>query len=365
MRSSFSVFHSNGKLFQQYIVDAHVRTEGARLHYLRSHQQDLRVEQYRGLMDAVTAKAHHHDLRPGQLIILPSTFQGSPRYMQQNYQDAMAIVRKCGKPDLFLTFTCNPAWPEICNAISHHEQIEHRPDIVAHVFHIKLRHFLTDILEKNIFCNVLAYIFVIEFQKRGLPHCHMSLTLDSQSKIRTKDDIDKYVCAELPNPEIHPRLFQIVTKCMVHGPCVTLNAKSPCMKDSMCTKNFSKDFNAETQENTQGYPIYGQRQGRTAVVGKCDIDNHWIVPYNLWLSQKFNAHINVEVSVSIQCIKYLYKYVYKGHNAASIALHREPADDIFQHDEIQTFLDGRYVSSPEAMWRLNEYSLSEKSHVIT
>ncbi|XP_039591875.1 uncharacterized protein LOC120515191 [Polypterus senegalus] len=203
------------------------------------------------------------------------------------------------------------------------------PDIIACVFHIKLRHFLTDILERNIFGNVLAYIFVIEFQKRGLPHCYMLLTLDSQSKIRTKDDIDKYVCAELLNPEIHPRLFQIVTKCMVHGLCGTLNAKSPCMKDGACTKNFPKDFNVETQENTHGYPIYRRRQGITAIVGKYDIDNRWIVPYNPLLSQKFNAHIKVEVCASIQCIKYLYKYVYKGQDAASIALCREPADDIF------------------------------------
>uniref|UniRef100_A0A2C9KZL5 Helitron helicase-like domain-containing protein n=1 Tax=Biomphalaria glabrata TaxID=6526 RepID=A0A2C9KZL5_BIOGL len=148
----------------------------------------------------------------------------------------MAIVRICGKPDLLLTFTCNPAWPEISNAIPHHERPEHRPDVVARVFRIKLREFLTDILERNIFGNVVAYIFVIEFQKRGLPHCHMLLTLDSQCKIRTKDDIDKCVCAELPNPEIHPRLFQIVTKCMAHGPCGTLNANSPCMKNGKCTK---------------------------------------------------------------------------------------------------------------------------------
>ncbi|KAI8732443.1 hypothetical protein BgiBS90_037218 [Biomphalaria glabrata] len=167
----------------------------------------------------------------------------------------------------------------------------------------------------------------------------MLLTLDSQCKIRTKEDIDKYVCAELPNPDIQPRLFQIVTKCMVHGPCGTLNANSPCMKDDKCTKNFQKEFNAETQENTQGYPICRRRQGITAIVGKYDIDNRWIVLNNPWLSQKFNAHINVEVCASIQCIKYIYKYVYKGHDAASIVLQKKPADGVFQHDEIQTFLD--------------------------
>jgi hypothetical protein len=47
---------------------------------------------YRGLLDAVEARAQNHNLKAGEMIILPLTFQGSPRYMQQNYQDAMAIV---------------------------------------------------------------------------------------------------------------------------------------------------------------------------------------------------------------------------------------------------------------------------------
>ncbi|CAL1548763.1 unnamed protein product, partial [Lymnaea stagnalis] len=64
------------------------------------------------------------------------------------------------------------------------------------------------------------------------------------------------------------------------------------------------------------------RRGRTAIEGKYDVDKLWIVTYNPWLSQKCNAHINLEVCVSIQCIKYLYQYVYNGCEAASIALHK-------------------------------------------
>lgn len=30
--------------------------------------------------------------------------------MNARYQDAMAIVRNCGKPDYFITMTCNPKW---------------------------------------------------------------------------------------------------------------------------------------------------------------------------------------------------------------------------------------------------------------
>ncbi|GBM59017.1 hypothetical protein AVEN_7403-1, partial [Araneus ventricosus] len=49
------------------------------------------------------------------------------------------------------------------------------------------------------------------------------------------------------------------------------------------------------------------------------------------------------------------------HDAASIRFENENTLD---HDEILSFRDGRYVSAPEAMWRLNEFNLSEKSHNV-
>ncbi|GBM44049.1 hypothetical protein AVEN_223172-1 [Araneus ventricosus] len=208
--------------------------------------------------------------------------------MQQNYQDAMAMVRKFGKPDLFLTFTCNPSWSEILNSMEGVQRPEDRPDII-----------------------------------RGLPHAHILLTLDSESKIRTKDDIDKFVSAELPDPCTDLRLFQIVTKCMVHGPCGNIN--SPCMRDGQCCKSFPKQFKDDTEENVNGYPIYQRRATEPVQVGKYSIDNRWVVPYNPWLLKKFNAHIN---------------------------------------DEILSFVEGRYVSALEAMWRLNEFNLSHKSHTV-
>ncbi|GBM32021.1 hypothetical protein AVEN_161814-1 [Araneus ventricosus] len=154
--------------------------------------------------------------------MLPSSFQGSPRHMQQNYQDAMAMVRKFGKPNLFLTFTCNPSWSEILNSMEGVQRPEDRPDIIVRVFNMKLKELLEAICKHGIFGTVLAYIYVIELQKRGLTHAHILLTLDSESKIRTKDDIDKFASAELPDPCTDLRLFQIVTKCMVYGPCGTI-----------------------------------------------------------------------------------------------------------------------------------------------
>jgi hypothetical protein len=49
-------------------------------------------------------------------------------------------------------------------------------------------------------------------------------------------------------------------------------------------------------------------------------DNRWVVPHNPYLTKMFNAHINVEVSVGIQSVKYLFKYVYKGPNCVVVVI---------------------------------------------
>ena len=43
-------------------------------------------------------------------VILPSSFEGSPRNMRESCADAMSILAKYGPSDLFFTFTANPQW---------------------------------------------------------------------------------------------------------------------------------------------------------------------------------------------------------------------------------------------------------------
>ncbi|GKB13972.1 helicase [Tanacetum coccineum] len=54
----------------------------------------------------------------GKHIVFPTTFTGGPRYMMQNHQDAMALCRAYGNPDLFITFTSNPKWLEISEMLA-------------------------------------------------------------------------------------------------------------------------------------------------------------------------------------------------------------------------------------------------------
>ena len=83
--------------------------------------------------------------------------------------------------------------------------------------------------------------------------------------------------------------------------------------------------------------------------------------YNPYLTLKYNAHINLEACTSIKSVKYFFKYVYKGHDCANI---RVTEVNQLTHDEVQTYNDTRYVSPPEAFWRLSEYRLHEQSHSI-
>ncbi|GBN49696.1 hypothetical protein AVEN_266073-1 [Araneus ventricosus] len=95
------------------------------------------------------------------------------------------------------------------------------------------------------------------------------------------------------------------------------------MRDGQCCKSFPKQFKDDTEENVNGYPIYRRRATEPVQVGKYSIDNRWVVPYNPCLLKKFNALINVEVCASDKSVKYLYKYVYKGHDAASVKIQKE------------------------------------------
>ena len=66
-------------------------------------------------------------------IILPSSFVGSPRDMNQCYQDAMSLVKNFGKPYLFLTMTCNPSWEEIKKELLEGETSHDHLDLLTRI----------------------------------------------------------------------------------------------------------------------------------------------------------------------------------------------------------------------------------------
>ncbi|KAM0870498.1 hypothetical protein ACQ4PT_039966 [Festuca glaucescens] len=100
------------RLFQQFAVDTYIKIENSRLDYMWNHQDKIRADLYQGLMDSLHAGEGSVDAI-GKRTVLSGTFIGGPRDKRRRYMDAMALVRKYGKPDIFLTMTCNPNWDEI------------------------------------------------------------------------------------------------------------------------------------------------------------------------------------------------------------------------------------------------------------
>ncbi|XP_074323140.1 uncharacterized protein LOC141660079 [Apium graveolens] len=95
----------------------------------------------------------------------------------------------------------------------------------------------------NRLCLVFTIlIYVVEFQKRGLPHVHLLIWLNSESKKNLTNNVDKYVFGELPNPETDPVGYAAVQSYMIHGPCGIDNPKCACMKEFKCMKHFPKKY---------------------------------------------------------------------------------------------------------------------------
>ncbi|KAJ8976679.1 hypothetical protein NQ317_004763 [Molorchus minor] len=342
------------KLGQQYIVNAYINIEASRLDYIRNNQNRLRAEQYVGLADYIHRQILNDDEEErafiGRMIVLPATFIGSPRAQQQAFQDAMAIVGKEGVPTLFITMTCNPKWREITENIPRGHQSNDHPMIVSRVFKCKFDEILNDLIEKQ------------NFKKRGLPHTHILTTL--QRRIADPIEIDTLICAEIPDDQAEPELYEIVTKNMIHGPCGAFNPNSPCCENGICSKGFPKPFLNETIIDENGRVAYRRRNdGRTVIVrangADCELDNRWIVPYNRYTLLKYNCHINVECVSNINSVKYLYKYFFK---SVDMALVRIVVNDRQQvnYNEIETFLNARYMAPPEAAWHILQFPLIEK-----
>ena len=87
--------------------------------------------------------------------------------MQQNCQDTMSVVTKHGKPDLFVTMTMNPKCREVVENLLPRQTPNDGPDLVARIYKQKLNEMINDIKKNHIFGVSLAWVYVIEFQKRG------------------------------------------------------------------------------------------------------------------------------------------------------------------------------------------------------
>ena len=98
--------------------------------------------------------------------------------------------------------------------------------------------------------------------------------------------------------------------------------------------------------------------GRSIVKNRKHVHNGYIVPYNPYLLVKYDCHINVEICSTTMAVKYLYKYMNKGSDRMATNFEGDVVDEIKNH------LDSRYITPPEACWRIFGFGLHENSHTV-
>lgn len=256
--------------------------------------------------------------------------------MAEAFQNAMAVVRELGKPSLFITFTANNNWPDITDFLEPFQDWHDRPDLVAKAFNRRLNELLEDLKsddpKRAIFGKVKVLVHVVEYQKRSLPHAHILIIMEDAFKLDIVDKIDSIISAEFPNPTTHPLEFKTVLSLMTHK-CGTLCEKN---EYGMCTKGYPKKYREFTEIGDDAYPLYRRREdGKQYEKNGTLYTNVDVIPHNLLLIRKYDAHINVESVASIAVVKYFYKYIYKGQDRAVFYIKKVGDEDSI--DEIKNY----------------------------
>ena len=155
-----------------------------------------------------------------RLVVFPSTHIGSYRHMWQKMHDIIVISNTLGHPNIFITITCNPNWPEMQNTLFACKIANDRPDLRGRIFRMKLKLLLKHLKENELFGKSTAFVSVIEFRKLRLVDAHIISFHDDPKKFTLQDPtkIDNLISAEIP-PVTSPHLQELVLKYIIHATC--------------------------------------------------------------------------------------------------------------------------------------------------
>ena len=373
-------FSQLGRLSQAWQVDMFARFEEERLNFMKNAQKclgGLRIGSLNELQNntnQVVRDIARDETIAGEggpqagRIYLPSTFTGSPRYMKVHYQNAMGLVARKGAPTFFLTFTYSATWDEHKAAARNNTMrgadgyVD--PATICRIFHIKLQELIRDLRSGAFFGDTVYILYVIEMQKRGLPHTHIVFKIDGDGPVQATD-IDSVIRASIPSEaEAGGKLRELVLKHMIHGPCGRKFRKNfPCWdKDrNCCSKFYPRPANVTTHVDGNGfvqyYRDYRNKGFITTIRGQnIEVHDGWVVPYNPALLLKYEAHINLELCSTRRILKYLFKYLMKGSVTEKVTV--TVAED-FEYDEIENYVTKRMVGASDACWRLLDFSLTK------
>uniref|UniRef100_A0A0N4Z359 Helitron_like_N domain-containing protein n=1 Tax=Parastrongyloides trichosuri TaxID=131310 RepID=A0A0N4Z359_PARTI len=317
-RKDETILLSSRRLLQQFIIDYFVRIENDITQYAYKLNNDrVKAQQlYENIRDNVVDigidendgddEIFNPDIEEETATRILKSLTGGPKWYKFKEQNALAVQRHFGKPDLFITFTCNPKWPEIVESLPSGVPSIDRPDIVCRVFCLKLK-ILINMLRKGLF-GVEEYLFYsVEVQKRGLPHAHILIKI--KDFVQTTESIDKIISAEIPDKKEDKELFDLVVSHMMHCDCKSLKNRAPCwhLMKNKCSKDFPKPYCNETRfDPLTGKITYKRIEKSIKLDNGKIISSGNVVPYNVFLLKFFNVHINIEIVNHVLAVSYLF-----------------------------------------------------------
>ena len=101
--------------------------------------------------------------------------------------------------------------------------------------------------------------------------------------------------------------------------------------------------------------LFGEGGQHRAELRNHTVNDSWVVPHNLQLLIKFNCHMNLEIYTAIKSVKYIFKYIHKGNDAALIEIRQ----NYLNHDEILQHLNAQYVGPHQAVFRIMKYDMHD------
>ena len=145
------------------------------------------------------------------------------------------------------------------------------------------------------------------------------------------------VARGIPRPFKRPRVWRMEASLCTEGVPI-LHFAAACMYICMCVQAVSlyclQHLHCQAHAARLHYShcaspttllLHRRDDKRTVTVRGHALDNRWVVPHNLFIAARYDAHINVEVVGSTGCVQYLFKYLHKGHDRADMETMASPA----------------------------------------
>ena len=352
--------------------------------------------------------------------------RGTPVYWEKTTKDLFAMIRQLGTPTFFCTFSAAEfRWPEVIEAIKRQqgEQVDFEsldwtvkceilrsnPVTCMRLFDKRVEALFRDLLLSNAqpLGKVIDFFYRVEFQHRGSPHIHAMLWVDGAPELDVCDDqtvcdfVDRYISAQLPDPETQPELFQKVSEVQKHSKNHTRSCfksvnsgcrfgfpKPPCT-NTMITRPGEDDNTGTAKSKLRPllqllnepeiaslsleqvlsrcnltlaeYERCLQSMNRkTAIYLKRDPKDCWINGYNPHLLKAWDSNIDVSFILNAySCIQYLTKYITKKESGLSeylkTVMENSNMDRVNECDEMravmQAYSKKREISAQECVTR--------------